>query len=393
MLDRQVVCLTGECTCVVYVRVCSPSFMQTDVDTNNVLDWQSSDNPCEWEDVECDEDRENVTALSLTKGELAGGLPGFSSLLGLPALTKLALENNGLRGTLPLAYRQLRGLNELEVFEMQGILGMLPPEWGRGPLADSLTRLRIVKCPSVGGTLPQEWSGMRVLESINLENNALTGTLPSSWANITSLKNMGLQENKISGTLPPEYQSWDRIETLWIFGNPNISGTLPDSWANGMTSITDLQLGGSFVWSSPFVSEKSIQGEGNPDNPERKLLQTDEEAPVEDEHVAARWSYARSDLCKVDSMISGSLPSAWSKLSSLKFLRIQCTKLSGTVPPEWGALENIEVRNWVVPPHHVVFVWCTYSDDCAPLYLHTSLFGQSTSAPHDFACVLSPHQT
>lgn len=287
--------------------------------------WGWTSDFCWWEGVSCDSDKNVITLLyrgDESGTRLVGGLPSVLSLRGLPKLQTLDLQRNDLSSTVPAAYSHL-GLVSLWLHHMPGIVGTLPRQWAGRPLAESIQFIGIGNC-SLVGTLPDNWSVMQKLEMVTFSENALTGTLPSSWGNMTSLTGVWLYTNNFSGTLPPEYQAWSRLEHLQLWRNPRISGTLPEAWGKGLRNLTEMGLGGL------------------------------------------------SDLCLGErSVMTGTLPPAWSGLIRLKKLNVICMpNLSGSLPAEWGALKELEVSHVLLLEVHSSYS-CTQpsSDARIPLVL------------------------
>jgi hypothetical protein len=45
-----------------------------------------------------------------------------------------------------------------------------------------------VHTSSHAGTLPPDWSSLKQLSTLNLQDNALTGSLPDAWSTLTNLQ-------------------------------------------------------------------------------------------------------------------------------------------------------------------------------------------------------------
>ncbi|GET92563.1 proteophosphoglycan ppg4 [Leishmania tarentolae] len=99
----------------------------------------------------------------------------------------------------------------------------------------------------VSGTLPENWSGLKRLESLDLSFTGVGGTLPPGWSELSSLSYLNLGYNKLSGALPPSWGFFSSLREIYLNDN-FLSGTIPSSWMNlGGLEVLDLtnnQLGG-----------------------------------------------------------------------------------------------------------------------------------------------------
>jgi Leucine-rich repeat (LRR) protein len=219
----------------------------------------------------------------------AGTLPAAWSRLQRLRVLRLGAQ---LSGTLPVGWGGLRALEDLTLDLGRGHRdpvvglsrlaphGVLPAAWGRGGLP-ALRRLSLTG--NFSGTLPPEWSGLAVLEEVDLSGNRLSGSLPGSWGSLgrlKSLRRLSLKGN-LSGTLPPEWSGLSMLEQVDLSGN-RLTGSLPGSWG----------------------------------------------------------SLARLELVDVaENLFSGTLPASWGRLTRMKGLRFMANaRLSGTVPASWDAL-------------------------------------------------------
>ncbi|KAJ4783206.1 Leucine-rich repeat protein kinase family protein [Rhynchospora pubera] len=111
---------------------------------------QEGGDPCSpipWTWVQCNSDSQpRIISLKLSGKNLTGNIP--QQLTNISGLVELHLDGNSLRGVIP------------------------------------------------------DFSGLRNIQIIHLENNALTGSLPLSLANLPKLKQLYVQNNNLSGEIP-----------------------------------------------------------------------------------------------------------------------------------------------------------------------------------------------
>ncbi len=149
-----------------------------------------------------------------------------------PKIEEIDISETKISGTIP---DQFNTLNEYsgDSSNNTGVLSQLRTFAAyRVPLSGSV--------PNMFGTMA---TNLEVL-ALGLSDNVWTGTLPDSYGNLTALKHLSLSHlNGITGTLP---ESWGygmtNLESLDMFGNPQLSGSIPSSWGD-MTSMATLRLG------------------------------------------------------------------------------------------------------------------------------------------------------
>jgi hypothetical protein len=80
----------------------------------------------------------------------------------VPGLTRLAINSCGLEGTLPTELSRLTALSSIEIVGNNGL----------------------------GGTIPSQFGQMRKLKELFLNDNKLVGTIPSELFQLQSLRAM-----------------------------------------------------------------------------------------------------------------------------------------------------------------------------------------------------------
>jgi hypothetical protein len=111
--------------------------------------------------------------------------------------------------------------------------GTLPPSLGVLTSVNSLG----LHANKLNGSLPPEWrSGFSLLQTMQLNSNALTETLPAQWGNISTLQRVDLFNNQLTGTLPPQWKTLSALQRLRLLIN-NLYGTVPMEWPEGMRSL------------------------------------------------------------------------------------------------------------------------------------------------------------
>ncbi len=195
--------------------------------------WMSSNNPCEWIDVTCENGRVVKLSLwttSLLPGNLKGEIPDISQLKNL---NELKLSNNQLSGVIPdlsqlknlkdvyLAHNRLRGeIPNLSQSRNLAVLWLSSNQLsGAIPDLSQVKNLVVLYLPNnqLSGTIP-DLSQLKDLGRLNLSDNQLSGTIPD-LSQLKNLNEFNLSNNQLSGTIPDLSQ----LTKLWSF---NISGNL-----------------------------------------------------------------------------------------------------------------------------------------------------------------------
>lgn len=91
------------------------------------------------------------------------------------------------------------------------------------------------------GTIPEEITGLKFLEVLNLNSNDIEGELPISLGNLKQLKILNVLSNKIKGNLPASLSESKEIKKV-ILSNNNLSGTIPSTILNTLTEVNELDL-------------------------------------------------------------------------------------------------------------------------------------------------------
>lgn len=89
------------------------------------------------------------------------------------------------------------------------------------PLSSSLRVLNAAAL-QLAGSLPEALATFSRLEVLNLSGNkGLTGNLPDLWSALTALRTVDISSTNISGNLPP---SWASLQEMRVFRAENCSG-------------------------------------------------------------------------------------------------------------------------------------------------------------------------
>ncbi|KAL5729456.1 hypothetical protein ACHQM5_002403 [Ranunculus cassubicifolius] len=165
----------------------------------NRLKWNSSDSVCNWIGVECDPNRDYVYSLRLPGVGLIGQIPE-KTLGRLTQLRVLSLRSNRLSGTLPSDFTQLKLLRSL-----------------------------YLQHNAFSGEFPASVTSLNRLARLDISSNNFTGNIPFSVNNLTHLTGLFLENNGFSGSLPSI--NVDSLTGFNVSGN-NLNGSIPTSLAN-----------------------------------------------------------------------------------------------------------------------------------------------------------------
>lgn len=342
-------------------------FESTDGDNwSDNTDWLTTNIPCTWYGVTCDEGR--VTRLDLQNNQLSGELP--AELQNLDKLEAFYLNNNSLTGSLPT---HIVSLTALQIFSFQDTEMCEPQDTKFQEWLDSITTLQRsgkvcetytcnevaeisqsecealvtfynntngnywsnntnwlktntpcswygvtcsaghvtrldLKINQLRGSIPEEFGKLMNLQYLNLASNQLNESIPSILGNLVNLKFLWILLNQLTGSIPPELGNLTNLQSLNLAGN-QLNGSIPPK----LGDLTNLQ----------FINLQTNLLSGNipPELGSLSNLQT-------------LWLH--------DNQFTGNIPQELGSLSNLQDLSLTVNQLSGDIPPEIGDLDKLQ---------------------------------------------------
>ena len=172
----------------------------------------------------------HLSALSLKGNELTGEIPRELGLL--PNLNELDLSQNNLIGSIP---GELGNLGKLYVLNLSqnNLTGNIPAELGQLSLfsnysTEPLHRSQFnLEYNQLTGPIPPELGNLVNVLFFSLSHNGLTGSIPAELGQFTSVTTLDLSGNQLTGGIPPEFGNLAELRTLRLDDNPSLSGPLP----------------------------------------------------------------------------------------------------------------------------------------------------------------------
>ena len=160
-----------------------------------------------------------------------------------PKIEEIEISETKISGTIP---DQFNSLNEYSGDSSSSSSSSRSSNSNHTGVLSQLRTFAAYRVP-LSGSVPNMFGTMATnLEvlALGLSDNVWTGTLPDSYGNLTALKQLSLSHlNGITGTLPASWgYGMTNLESLDMFGNPQLSGSIPSSWGE-MTSMATLRLG------------------------------------------------------------------------------------------------------------------------------------------------------
>ncbi|GJN04346.1 hypothetical protein PR202_ga21889 [Eleusine coracana subsp. coracana] len=150
---------------------------------------------------------------------------------------------------------------------------------------------------------------------INLVGKGLSGTLPASLSSLTALQSLQLQDNALTGAVP-SLAGMGSLSDLAL--DNNRFSSLPDDFLEGLTSLTSLSM-------DQIPSLKAWQ------------------IPDAVANCGMLQNFTASNAS-----IVGSFPAVLANLTSLRLLRLSYNNLTGPLPAElsrFEALETLQLNN------------------------------------------------
>uniref|UniRef100_A0A7S1Y4K1 Leucine-rich repeat-containing N-terminal plant-type domain-containing protein n=1 Tax=Grammatophora oceanica TaxID=210454 RepID=A0A7S1Y4K1_9STRA len=203
--------------------------------------WTMSDNwtadgvpVCSRHGIECTEvgSSLHVTKINLDNNKLKGTIP--STIFTLPHLTEIDFSNNpvdlkfdGIGQAASLSTIKLESTSVRSLANLDGA-------------ASSLEELHF-QFNSIGGAVPDELFALTGLQYLFLSHNKFSGPVPTQFGELNNLRQLHVGANDLTGFLPTEVGLLVNIEHLDLQVN-SLSGTIPGEISK-LTNLASLQLG------------------------------------------------------------------------------------------------------------------------------------------------------
>lgn len=219
-------------------------------------------------------------------------------------VSKIALGNNNLVGTIPANIGNLSELTEL-FLNFNQLSGSIPVEIGN---LTNLTHLYLY-ANHLDGSIPIEVGNLTNLTHLWLSNNQLNGSIPTELGNLTNLTHLLLNNNQLNGNIPAELNHLQSLQDLYLSDN-QLSGNIPAGLGN-LTNLTYLDLSDNQLSGSIPSELGSLT------------------------NLTHLWLFSNQ--------LNGSIPAELGNLTNLIFFRLYNNQLSGSIPAELSNLTNLSL--------------------------------------------------
>ena len=241
-------------------------------------------------------------------------------------VTEVALEDNGLTGSLPPNIGQLSELRDLVLrteveYPCQWVAG---PGYDCHPASSSPNRL--------SGALPSELGNLSMLKVLDLQGNQFSGEIPAFLSRLGNLETLYLGENDFTGRIPPELGNLSNLTRLYL-GYNQLAGNIPPQlgnlpnlkelllWASGLTGTLPRELTRLSKLERLSVGGNRLTGE--------IPLWLGNLTSLRELHI-------------VSNQFSGNIPAEMGSWKSLRSLHLGWNQLTGPIPPELDELPELE---------------------------------------------------
>ncbi|PRQ32595.1 putative leucine-rich repeat domain, L domain-containing protein [Rosa chinensis] len=136
-------------------------------------------------------------------------------------------------------------LSELMELRLDGVdISSQKNSWCQA-ISTSLPKLRVLSLSSctLSGPIDSSLRKLHSLSLIHIEYNHLSSPVPEFFSNFTNLTSLRFGNSGLHGTFPNKIFQLPRLQTIHLWGNPQLQGSLPEFPKNGL--IQSLVLSGS----------------------------------------------------------------------------------------------------------------------------------------------------
>ena len=197
----------------------------------------------------------------------------------------------------------------------------------------------------LSGSMPPEIGALENLEELDLRNNQLTGSIPPEIGALENLEELLLYDNQLTGTIPPEIGTLENLERLSLSRN-RLTGCIPDALRRvGRNDLYRIDLPYCGAGASVADDRAALTAFYHATNGDGWAFNR---GWLSDEPMG-RWYGVTTDgdgrVADLDlsrNGLTGSIPPEIGALEKLEDLDLDNNGLTGSIPPEIGALEKLE---------------------------------------------------
>ena len=259
-------------------------------------------------------------------------------------VTKLFLNDNGLRGRIPAELESLTYLRELWLGD-NNLTGELPSE------LSNLARLKVldVSNAEMSGPIPAWLGELGRLRKLYLRGNQFSSPLPQSLTRITGLKRFYFGDNSgLCAPTDPTFMAW--LQPIDSWGGPDCEQVkaIASAIASDREALIALYYatdGPNWSASTNWLSDKPLG--------KWYRVGTDELGRVDwlgldNNGLSGRIPSELGNLTNLGTLglqgnrLTGPIPSDLGKLTKLTWMSLESNQLSGSIPPELGGLADLQ---------------------------------------------------
>ncbi|KNA13682.1 hypothetical protein SOVF_114450 [Spinacia oleracea] len=173
----------------------------------HVLNWSESTSICSnWTGITCNADSTRVISVRLPAVGFNGEIPG-DTISRLSALQILSLRENGISGTFPSDFANLKNLSML-FLQFNNFSGPLPSDFSTW---ENMSVLNLSN-NRFNGSIPKSISSLNLLSALDLSNNSISGEVPD--LGLPNLQVLNLSNNNLNGIVPKSLQRFPKSAFL-----------------------------------------------------------------------------------------------------------------------------------------------------------------------------------
>lgn len=287
----------------------------------------------------------HLRVLNITANNITGDIPDLSSLKQLQILD---ISDNYFTGKFPAWIGSLTSLSALGLGDNNYDEGAIPENIGN---LKNLTWLYL-RGSQLTGQIPESLFDLRQLQSLDLAGNKISGDFPLGITNLRNLWKIELFGNQLTGVIPPEFAKLNLLQEFDISAN-KMHGQLPSQIGN-MKNLTVFEcymnhfsgqlppgFGGDMQRLKGFSIYRNNFSGKFPEN-FAKFAPLVEIDISENQFSGALPKFLCSSgklhkLLALGNNFSGELPETYANCKSLLRLRVNQNQLSGKIPDGlWG---------------------------------------------------------